>query len=200
MFNRIATVCVIYCSLLGIARSEIQGLHQIKITIGAGAKGLQPDPTAKSSSDGAMVYSVQGLINSDANSDGSKLIQGQLDNTVARMNAVGHAKDATGLLKMYDPTTVGFLAKNIVNKPLLLDRFFAQLAEINHADWRFLIEDKDIVTIFSEIKGAKGEEAMMPFTFKEIDGKLVPIYQTDPSLMFLNILVAQQQKLIKTSE
>jgi hypothetical protein len=188
-------------AVLQPARSEPIQSRNIEIKISSNAKSIQPDPASTVLPDKEIVYIVKGAINNKKTQDSANdLIQTLLNDFVKRLHKISLVKDAEALSSLYDPSSTEYLVKKLIPNPKLLEGFFKQSALIQEAKWRFLVESDNLLTVFADVKSHEGVTALMPFFFRQTGGQYVPVYQTAPNLMMINILVADQQKLLSVSQ
>lgn len=182
------------------ACSEPIAYSDLEIKIAADAKSIQPDPAAVVLPDKATIYKVKGLLNDGKTPEKAQAdLQTMLNGIVDGLRQVAAAKDADALVKLYDPSSSAYLLSKVVANPKLLEGFFKQSALIQWAKWRFAVQSGDLLTLFADVQSGEGAAVLMPFFFLEKDGQYVPIYQTAPNLMMMNVLVADQQKALSVS-
>jgi len=201
LWLRLIALFFLIVAVLQPARSEPIQIRNIEIKISPNAKSIQPDPTSTVLPNKEVIYSVKGAINKQNTQDtANDLIQTLLNDFVNRLHKISLTKDAEALSSLYDPSSMEFLVKKIIPNPKLLEGFFEQSAKIQEAKWRFLVESDSLLTVFAEVTSRDGEPTLMPFFFRQTGGQYVPVYQTAPNLMMINILVADQQKLLSVSQ
>jgi len=196
----IASLSIIVAVLQPAYSEPIQS-RNIEIKISSSAKSIQPDPTSTVLANKEVVYSVKGAINNTKTQNAvNELIQTLLNNFVASLHKISLTKDTEALSGLYDPSSMEFVLKKIIPNPKLLEGFFEQSAKIQEARWRFLVESDNLLTVFADVTSYDGVSTLMPFFFRQTGGQYVPVYQSAPNLMMINILVADQQKLLSVSQ
>jgi hypothetical protein len=200
-WGRLIAALFLIATVLQSVRSEPIQTRNIEIKISPKAKSIQQDPASTVLPNNEIVYSVRGAINNNQTLDASNdLVQTLLNDFINRLNKISLTKNAEALNNLYDPSSIEFLVKKVISNPKLLEGFFEQSAKMQEAKWRFLAESDNLLIVFADVTSREGASSLTPFFFRQTGGQYLPVYQTAPNLMFINILVADQQKLLSVSQ